>query len=156
MVRCCNSRGDILAILAAVTALDVSVAHPAVAGTSSSGRTRLRACAATAGAAAAHRDEDKRKKYRDNACAEAFTPLSHETWGRLGKPAMQLLSVLGDAVAAGGHSSKAAFVRGALAELSVALCRGNERVFRMYSFNFARVSGSAFVAGDMMPTAELG
>ena len=69
---------------------------------------------------------------------------------------MKVVSELGDMVAAAGHSSKASFVQGAYVQLSVALCRGNERVFRMYAFNFPRVAGGQFVPGDAMPTADLG
>ena len=54
-----------------------------------------------------------------------------------GRPAAQFLSRLGAAVAAGGSVSKAAFMVGAYAELVVALCRGNERVFLMFAFNYA-------------------
>ena len=136
-----------------MTALDVSVGHPATAGTSASCLSFVHRCTAQDGAAAAARDAEKRDKYHVNACAEAFVPLSHETWGRPGKPAMRLLSLAGDAVAAGVAGLKSLFIRG---ELSVALCRGNERVFRMYAFNFAKVAGSVFVPGDVVPSPELG
>ena len=69
---------------------------------------------------------------------------------------MGLLSELGDIVAAGGRSSKGAFMQSALAELSVALQRGNHEVFRMYGFNFAKLAGHYFVPGDAVPTALLG
>ena len=151
-----DARGDVLAILRAVTALDVSVAHPAVAGCARDDHWLLRKCASEDGFAAAQRDKEKRDKYQGNNCAELFIPLSHETWGRLGKPAMALLSDLGDIVEAGGRSTKGAFIQSALAELSVALQRGNEEVFRMYNFNFANVAGHHFVPGDVVPTALLG
>ena len=154
-MRQADARGDVLAILRAVTALDVSVAHPAVAGNDSSADWLLRQCAEVAGFAAQQRDEQKRKKYRRNNFAEQFTPLSHETYGRLGLPAMALLSQLGDIVEAGGRSSKGSFMQSALLELSVALQRGKKVVFRMYNFNFAKLSGHHFVHGDVIPTALL-
>ena len=151
-----SARVDVTTILRAVTALDVSVAHPAVAGTSASSAWVLRKCATVDGFAARQRDKDKRKKYAENRCAERFRPLSHETYGRLGQPAMALLSELGDIVAAGQRSTKTAFMQSALTELSVALQRGNEEVFRMYGFNFAKIAGHYFVPGDVAPTALLG
>ena len=69
---------------------------------------------------------------------------------------MALLAELGDIVATGQRSTKSAFIQSALAELSVALQRGNEEVFRMYGFNFAKVAGHYFVPGDVAPTALLG
>ena len=95
----------------------------------------------------------KRRKYAENRFRDQFIPLSHETYGRLGKPCMKLLSDLGDIVAASGRSSKSAFIDAALAELSVALHRGNEEVFRMYRFNFAKVSGHHFLPGGAVPSA---
>ena len=152
-MRQADARGDILAILRAVTALDISVTHPACAGTCDASFRALRRAAGEDGHAAQARDEAKRRKYADNNFREQFVPLSHETYGRLGKPAMALLSDLGDIVAGAGRSSKSAFMNRALAELSVALQKGNEEVFRMYRFNFAKVSGHDFVPGDVVPSA---
>ena len=150
-----QARGDILAVLRAVTALDVSVCHPAVSGNVASGDWMLRKCAAIQGFAARKRDRAKRLKYAKNAFAEAFTPLSQETYGFLGKPAMALLSLLGDMVQDAGRSSKRAFMESAVLELSVALQKGNNEVFRMYNFNYAKVAGHHFIPGDVLPTAVL-
>jgi hypothetical protein len=56
-----------------------------------------------------------------------FVPLSVESFGRLGAPAVSLLGSLADvAVQAGGPGlSLQAFILGALREASVALCRGS-------------------------------
>ena len=98
------------------------------------------------------RDEVKHAKYRENACAEAFKPLSHETYGRLGQPARKLLAWFGDVVSGPGLLSKSSFMAGAYTELSVALCKGNEVVFRMFAFNLAKLAGSRFAVGDLVPS----
>jgi hypothetical protein len=79
------------------------------------------------GFAAAARDASKRRAYRQVSSALPFVPMSVESFGRLGAPALTLLGDLADqAVQAGGPGlSRAAFILGALRELSVALCRGN-------------------------------
>ena len=150
-----DARGDICAILDAQEVLDVSVAHPAVAATCSSSMTRLRRCARTDGHAAHERDERKRIKYRNNGCVGPFRPLSHETYGRLGKPAQALLCKLGDMAASCGATTKTAFVQSAVRELSTTLCKGNHLVFRKFDFNLAKVSGSAYEAGLLLPTDAL-
>ena len=83
-------------------------------------------------------------------------PLSQETYGRLGSKAMEILNHLGKMTVAGGRSARAAFLKTATAELSVALQRKNEDIFRMFGFNFAKLSGRDFVPGDAMPSALLG
>ena len=150
-----DGRGDICAILDMQEVLDVSVAHPATAATCASSRSDLRRCAHTDGSAAHDRDVLKRNKYRRNGCVEVFRPLSHETYGRLGKPAQALLCQLGDMAAGCGGTTKAAFVQGAVRELSTTLCKGNHLVFRKFSFNLAKVSGSAYEPGLMLPTDAL-
>ena len=54
-----------------------------------------------------------------------FTPLIVEAYGRLGKPALELLSRLADIASEGGKVTKAGFIASALKEMSVGLCRGN-------------------------------
>ena len=63
---------------------------------------------------------------------------------------MAMISKLGDAVHAGGGVSESSFVAGAYAELAVALCHGNERVFCIFAFNYAKVAGNVFMAGDIV------
>jgi hypothetical protein len=60
-------------------------------------------------------------------------PMSVESFGRLEAPALTLLGELADqAMQAGGPGlSQAAFISGALWELSVALCRGNASLCRL-------------------------
>jgi hypothetical protein len=65
------------------------------------------------------------------SCALPLVPMSVETFWRLGALTLTLLGDLADqAVHAGGSGlSRAAFLSGALRELSVALCRGNTARF---------------------------
>ena len=79
-------------------------------------------------------------------------PLSHEAFGRMGVPARALLCQLGDAVEAPGLVSKSSFVSGACTELSVALCKGQHKVFRAFAFNLAKVAGALFAPGDLVPS----
>jgi hypothetical protein len=105
--------GDILYVLTNKLQVgDVSVVHPA----------------ATPGAAATQRDAEKQAQYRqDEWGAYPFTPLSVESFGRLGTPMMRLLSDIGNlAVSLGdGLFTKEQFVSGVLRELSVSLCKTN-------------------------------
>ena len=129
---------------------DVSVVHP-------SGAACIGAAALHDGAAAAKRDTTKRAAY--NALEPNgydFIPFSVETYGRLGKPALGFLSQLGDEACASGTISKAAFVAGALRELSVGLCRGNATMFRVCLGQLARASGQQIVGGLDRPTVEVG
>ena len=82
-------------------------------------------------------------------------PLSVESYGRLGQPAMELLNVLATVASASGFVDKAAFVSNALRELGVALCRGQGLLFRAGLKTLARASGVAFAAGASAPTAEV-
>ena len=85
----------------------------------------------------------------------AFVPLSTETFGRLGKPAMALLNKLAECASASGVVFKDGFVVNALCELSVGLCRGNCVLYKRSLFALASVSGSAFRAGADIPTSEI-
>ena len=85
----------------------------------------------------------------------AFVPLSTETFGRLGKPAMALLNKLAECASASGVVLKDGFVVNALRELSVGLCRGNCVLYKRSQYALARVSGTfAFRAGADIPVYE--
>ena len=83
-----------------------------------------------------------------------FVPLVSESHGRMGPAALRFLGRLGDIAAASGRVSKSGFTRGALQQLSVALCRGNERVYHQGSFAIARAHGRSFVAGADVPSED--
>jgi hypothetical protein len=146
-----GDRGDILLVLqSALTVTDISVIHPAA-------RTYVRAAAATAGSAAAVRDQQKRARYDrgGDTGGYAFVPLSVESYGRMGVPAMQLLNTLADTAAASGAVVKGDFVRNTLRELSVGLCKGNGILYRAGLKILARASGRAFLSGTDVPTADV-
>ena len=84
----------------------------------------------------------------------AFVPLSVETHGRWGKPAMRLLGQLSDHAGFTGADS-GSFVANALCELSVALCKGNHLVFRAGLKVLARAAGVGFCAGASDPIVDV-
>ena len=145
-----ESRGDILLVLdSALTVADVSVVHPCAI-------TYMRAGAREEGGAAAVRDAAKRAQYATaDPNGYAFTPLSTESFGRLGKPAMKLLSKLAETAGAGGVRPKDGFVAHALRELSIGLCKGNAVLYKRSMYALARASGNEFRAGMDYPTAQV-
>ena len=84
-----------------------------------------------------------------------FVPISVETFGQLGKPAMELINKLAATAAAGGAVGKGAFKAGALRELSVGLCRGNGVLYRRSLGVLARVSSSAIIAIMTVPASDV-
>jgi hypothetical protein len=142
------SRGDILVVLPeGLTVCDVSVVHPAASSYAHQARVP--------GGAAAARDQLKITKYRTaDPNGYAFTPLSHETYGRLGKPAMQLLNTLATEAAASGSIHKDDFVTNALRQLSITMCRANGIMFRRSLATLAKVTGTNFAEGFLIPTSD--
>ena len=131
-----------------LTVADISVVHPCAPS--------FVQAAQTEGGAAAARDRRKRTKYQSaDPNGYAFSPLSHETFGRIGKPAMELLNTLATTASAGGDVIKDGFVNNALRELSIGLCRGNAVMYRRSLQVLARASGRAFMTGLPVPTADV-
>jgi hypothetical protein len=83
--------------------------------------------------------------------------MSVESFGRLGAAALALLGDLADqAVQAGGPGlSRAAFISGALRELSVALCRGNASLCRSGAYVATRAAGRTPMRGLAGPQLRL-
>jgi hypothetical protein len=133
---------------------DVSVVHPATTSYS-------RAAAKTAGAAAASRDALKRRQYLAGGLPTAlsFYPLSVESYCRLGSAAMQFLNALAEAALAssapGTDVTKAAFISGALRELGVTLCVGNELVYREGLHVYAAGGSTRARMGMHVPIADV-
>jgi hypothetical protein len=93
---------------------------------SSTSSLSMKTPATTAGAVASHRDQQKRIAYaRVQPHGYSFVPFSVETYGPLGQPVMKLLLLLGDKAAGSGGVMRASFVKCALRELSVGLCRSS-------------------------------
>ena len=146
-----GNRGDILFVdLLDLQVGDVSVVHPA-------GATELQARKShkVAGASAAARDAEKRAKHTAHAGGYTFVPLSVESYGRMGEPAMAFLRLLADKAAAAGRVDRGAFIRNAQCELSVALCRGNALVFQGCYGCLAKASGSSWSPGAERCSAEV-
>jgi hypothetical protein len=83
--------------------------------------------------------------------------MSVESFGGLGAPALTLLVDLADqGVQAGGPGlSRAAFISGALRELSVALCRGYASLCRSGAYVATRATGRTPMRGFAQPSAKL-
>jgi hypothetical protein len=128
---------------------DVSVIHPAAASYAGG-------AARTPGFVAAARDLSKRRAYRQMSSTLSFVPMSVKPFGRLGAPALTLLGDLADQnVQAGRHVLfRAAFISGALWELSVALCRGNASLCRSGAYVATRAAGRTPMRGLAPPSAE--
>ena len=109
-------RWDILLALAsALTVVDVSVIHICA-------RAYVEAASHKEVSAAEVQDQQKRVKYeRADPHGYAFIPLSIETYGRLGKPEIQLLNTLGESCR--GRHGQESFVANALHHLSIAVPR---------------------------------
>jgi hypothetical protein len=126
---------------------DVSVVHQAAGG-----------AARTPGYAAATRDASKRRAFRQVSFDMLFVPMSAESFVRLGAPALTLLGDLADqAVQAGGPDpSQAAFISGALCELSVALCRGNASLCPLGAYVATQAAGRRVcaVAPSLFPAGR--
>jgi hypothetical protein len=133
----------------ATLATDVSVINPVA-------ESYVRAAARADGAAAEARDALKIRNYREggDGGAYAIIPLSMETYGRLGKAAMQLLLTLAGIAADSGKLKKHGFVENTLRKLSLGLCRGNGTLFRAGLEAVAKASGRSFQKGLAEPTAE--
>jgi hypothetical protein len=148
-------RGDMLVVLPdeGLVVTDVSVVHPAAS-------SFFRQAAHTAGAAASLRDASKFCKYGGGGqvAGGSFTSLSMESYGRLGRPAMQLLQTLAAAAAssatAGSDVTTSSFVTGGLQELSVALVKGNEVVYREVFNVYATAGGTVARVGATVPTVD--
>jgi hypothetical protein len=67
---------------------------------------------------------------------------------------MGLLNASADVAASSGGVCKSAFVTTALRRLSVALCRGNDRIYGESLFTLARASKLAFQPGLLVPVAD--
>ena len=126
---------------------DISVVNPAA-------DTYVEAAAREVGSAAAERDRRKREAYRlYDPDAYGFVPLTHESYGRLGKPAMAHLNWLAEAASRCGKIDKKVFVTNALRHMSVALYKGNAEILRLGVQQFAGCSGRARLLGRAQPLA---
>jgi hypothetical protein len=145
--------GDLLLSLEGQQCMgDVSVIHPGAS-------TYCAVAAKTDGGAAAQRDADKTALYQGcGAGCYRFVPLTVETFGRLGKPLMKLVTDVSDQATQHGNGTFACeqFVTGVFRELSVCLCHRNASLERAVAGCSARFSGGTYSPGLDQPTAEVG
>jgi hypothetical protein len=147
-----RARADVRAFLPpplGLTLLDVSVTHPRCS-------SYVHAAAASPGATAASRDQVKYNAMSGHALhGQRFVPASVETYGYLGKPLVQFLSQLSEVAAQKTLGlNQGSFLASAYRELSVALVRGQGRVYQMCARLLARASGSEFVDGADVPCLD--
>jgi hypothetical protein len=129
---------------------DISVIHPATASFAGG-------AARTPEFAAAARDASKGRTYRQVSSALPFVLMSVESFGRLGSPALTLHGDLTDRRVQAGRPglSRAAFISGALRELSVALCRGTASLCRSGAYVATRAAGQTLMRGLAQPLVEV-
>ena len=117
------------------------------------------AAAARDGAAAAKRDEVKRASYADRGdSGYKFTPFSVESLGRLGKPALSLLSKVGRMAAERslGTFSSRQFIDGVLQEIAVILCRYNVRMEHAVAAFVMRPPGREWARPSDVASCDVG
>jgi hypothetical protein len=139
-----GKRGDVLvSSLDDLLNVDITVTHPA----SYSMRSRA---SKEPGAAARVAEENKRRVHGANTSGHTFVPFAIESYGRLGRAAVQLLNDWADAVAGDVFFDRASYLVWMKRELSVALIKGNARMFRRYVGMLTQGVGQRFVAGGAL------
>jgi hypothetical protein len=134
-----------LALTRGISIADVSTIDPLSTNT-------LSAAAATAGAAAATRDQQKLAAYlRVEPNGYMFFSFSVESYGRLDRPAIELVLKLGVEAAGPCGVLLASFVVGALQELSIGLCRGMFFLYQAVWACLPRLVGQDYGPGWMCP-----
>ena len=145
-------RGDVLAVGHGnrVFVLDCVITHPAAA-------SYVQEASRTDGAAAKRAEGRKTRQIQAFGAGSAFefVPLACESYGRLGAAATRFLGELGDVVEASGRGSKAIFMRNVRTEISVALCRGNARMYYSTLSMVAQRVGRGFQPGCEVPCEDL-
>ena len=122
-------------------------------------RSCVEAAAARDGAAAAMRDEQKQAKYAARGdSGYKFTPFSVETSGRLGKPALALITKLGRkaAIASKGAFSGRQFQEGVMQEISVILAFYHARMESYVSGLLLRPVGREWLRPREVPSCDVG
>jgi hypothetical protein len=145
-VTAAGDRADILTVLPTRLLLsDVSVTHCCADAYVAKAST-------TAGSAAEARAEKKIRKYAlQEPGGYDFAPLVVESHGRLCAASHALLNTLGGLASDTGRVTKGAWIEGSLRQLSVALCKGNDFVFRSNLHSFCRAAGKHPKPGATVP-----
>ena len=147
-----DARGDIVCFLGGENVVvDVSVIHVLAA-------SYLAAASAREGAAAAERDRQKRAAYAGRGDSGVkFIPFTVESLGRMGKPALGLLTSLGRraADASGGTFSSRQFVDGVLQEVGVVLAHFNRRMENAVAGYVLRPAGREYMRPLDRPSCDV-
>jgi hypothetical protein len=150
-----EARGDVLFYLdGQLIVVDVSVINVL-----SKRAAHVAACAARDGAAAAKRDEEKKAAYAKRGdSGYKFIPFSVESLGRLGKPALSLLSQLGARAseASMGAFTSRQYIDGVLQEISVILNRFNARMEKAVAGFVLRPAGREWMRPRAVPSCDVG
>ena len=144
-----GKRGDIICLLLdEILNVDLSMIHPAA--------QEYRAAAAKGpGEAAKIRDRQKRNDHaKEGNQGYTFVPFSIETYGRLGKPAEELLKSVADVAASTGAVDRNTFLQWSYKELSVRLVKANQLVFKAFCGAVTKSVGTDFRLGEEVPACE--
>jgi hypothetical protein len=143
-----GQRGDVLvSTLDDLLNVDVVVTHPA----SFSRRDRA---SREPGSAAKVAEDGKRSKHGVGAVGHTFVPFAIESYGRLGLEALKLLNDWADTASGGGLFDRDSYLVWIKREISVALIKGNARIFRRYVGFLVQGVGQRFVHGCDLSSME--
>jgi hypothetical protein len=93
---------------------------------------------------------DVRRVHGAHTTGHTFVPFAIESYGRLGRAAMELLSDWANSVVGDGSFDRASYLVWIKRELSVALTKGNARMFRRYVGMLTQGVGQRFVAAGAL------
>jgi hypothetical protein len=144
-----GQRGDVLvSTLDDLLNVDIVVTHPA----SYSMRSRA---SREPGAAAKVAEAKKRSTHGVGAVGHTFVPFAIESYGRLGLDALRLLKDWADSACGGGRFDRNGYLVWIKREISVALIKGNARLFRQFVGFLTQGVGQRFVSGAGISDVEL-
>jgi hypothetical protein len=106
-------------------------------------------------AAATVAEAKKRSTHGVGAVGHTFVPFALESYGRLGSDALKLLKDWADAASGGGLFDRDDYLVWFKREVSVALIKGNARLFRQYFEFLTQGGGQRFVQGDALSDVEI-
>jgi hypothetical protein len=89
------------------------------------------------------------------ASGHTFVPFAVESYGRLGLDALRLLRDWADSAAGGGLFDRDGYIVWIKRELSVALIKGNARLFRRNAGFLTQGGGQRFVPGGALPPIDV-
>jgi hypothetical protein len=100
-------------------------------------------------------EASKRSTHGVGTVGHAFVPFAIESYGRLGLDALKLLHDWAESASGGGLLDRDGYLVWIKRELSVALIKGNARLFRRYVGFLTQGVGQRFVHGGDLPDMEI-